>query len=102
MPAPPEMWQCLPTCAQEPIVAQVSTIVPAPMCAPMLTNDGISTTYLPMKLPRRAITPGTTRNPSLRNADSSNSTNRSEEHPSELNYLNRNSVAGQCLTKQKE
>ena len=28
MPAPPEMWQFLPTWAQEPTVAQVSTIVP--------------------------------------------------------------------------
>ena len=29
MPAPPEMWQFLPICAQEPTVAQVSTMVPA-------------------------------------------------------------------------
>ena len=28
MPTPPEMWQFLPICAQEPTVAQVSTIVP--------------------------------------------------------------------------
>ena len=28
MPAPPEMWQFLPICAQEPTVAQVSIIVP--------------------------------------------------------------------------
>ena len=28
MPAPPEMWQFLPICAQEPTVAQVSTMVP--------------------------------------------------------------------------
>jgi hypothetical protein len=27
MPAPPEMWQFLPICAQEPTVAQVSTMV---------------------------------------------------------------------------
>ena len=29
MPAPPEMWHFLPICAQEPTVAQVSTMVPA-------------------------------------------------------------------------
>ena len=29
MPAPPEMWQFLPICAQEPTVAQVSTMVPS-------------------------------------------------------------------------
>jgi hypothetical protein len=29
IPAPPEMWQRLPICAQEPTVAQVSTIVPS-------------------------------------------------------------------------
>ena len=29
MPVPPEMWQSLPICAQEPIVAQVSIMVPA-------------------------------------------------------------------------
>ena len=28
MPAPPEIWQFLPICAQEPTVAQVSIIVP--------------------------------------------------------------------------
>ena len=28
MPAPPEMWQFLPICAQLPTVAQVSTMVP--------------------------------------------------------------------------
>src|SRR5581483_2640193 len=28
MPAPPEMWQFFPICAQEPTVAQVSTMVP--------------------------------------------------------------------------
>ena len=43
MPAPPEMWQFLPTCAQEPIVTQVSTIVPSPTWAPRLTKLGIST-----------------------------------------------------------
>ena len=29
MPAPPEMWQRLPIWAQDPTVAQVSTIVPS-------------------------------------------------------------------------
>ena len=71
MPAPPERWQCLPTCAQEPTVAQVSTIVPSPTHAPMLTKLGISTTSLPTWQPRRAIAPGTTRTPSLRNFASS-------------------------------
>ena len=28
-PTPPEMWQFFPTCAQEPIVTHVSTIVPS-------------------------------------------------------------------------
>ena len=28
MPAPPEIWQFLPICAQEPTVAQVSIMVP--------------------------------------------------------------------------
>ena len=30
IPAPPEMWQFRPICAQEPTVAQVSTIVFSP------------------------------------------------------------------------
>ena len=30
MPTPPERWTCLPIWAQEPTVAQVSTIVPSP------------------------------------------------------------------------
>ena len=63
----------MPTCAQLPTVAHVSTIVPAPTCAPMLTKLGISTTSLPMYVPRRTIAPGTTRAPSLRNCDSSKS-----------------------------
>ena len=76
MPAPPDRWQCWPTCAQEPTVAQVSTIVPSPTCAPMLTKLGISTTSLPMCAPRRAIAPGTTRTPSLRKSASLNPSNR--------------------------
>ena len=37
IPAPPEMWQFFPICAQDPTVAQVSTMVPDPTWAPMLT-----------------------------------------------------------------
>ena len=37
MPAPPEMWQFLPICAQEPTVAQVSIIAPSSTKAPILT-----------------------------------------------------------------
>ena len=70
MPAPPDRWQCLPTWAQEPTVAQVSTMVPSPTCAPMLMKLGISTTSLPRWAPRRATVPGTTRTPSLRNSAS--------------------------------
>ena len=44
MPAPPEMWQSLPTCAHEPTVAQVSIMVRSPTRAPTLTKHGISTT----------------------------------------------------------
>ncbi|GJE31411.1 hypothetical protein LDDCCGHA_1588 [Methylobacterium oxalidis] len=43
MPAPPEMWQFSPTCAQEPMVTQVSTMVPLPTWAPRLMKEGIST-----------------------------------------------------------
>jgi hypothetical protein len=66
-----EMATFAPTCAQEPTVAQVSTMVPAPTCAPMLTKLGISTTSFAMWAPRRTIAPGTTRAPALRNAASS-------------------------------
>ena len=37
MPTPPERCTFAPICAQEPTVAHVSTIVPAPTYAPMLT-----------------------------------------------------------------
>ena len=43
IPAPPEMWTLRPIWAQLPTVAQVSTIVPSPTWAPMLTKLGIST-----------------------------------------------------------
>ena len=43
MPTPPERWTFFPIWAQEPTVAQVSTIVPSPTWAPMLTKEGIST-----------------------------------------------------------
>src|ERR1700734_3961760 len=43
IPTPPERWTFLPICAQDPTVAQVSTIVPSSTYAPMLTNDGIRT-----------------------------------------------------------
>ena len=37
IPTPPDRWTCSPIWAHEPTVAQVSTIVPAPTRAPMLT-----------------------------------------------------------------
>ena len=37
MPTPPERCTSVPICAQEPTVAQVSTIVPEPTHAPTLT-----------------------------------------------------------------
>jgi hypothetical protein len=39
MPTPPERWPCAPICAQEPTVAQVSTMVPRPTWAPALTKQ---------------------------------------------------------------
>src|SRR5205823_11865312 len=44
IPTPPARCTSAPICAPEPTVAQVSTIVPGPTQAPMLTYDGISTT----------------------------------------------------------
>src|SRR5439155_16762110 len=44
IPTPPARCTLAPICAPEPTVAQVSTIVPGPTQAPMLTYDGISTT----------------------------------------------------------
>jgi hypothetical protein len=37
MPTPPERCTLRPICAHDPTVAQVSTIVPSPTWAPMLT-----------------------------------------------------------------
>src|SRR5439155_5819057 len=37
IPTPPDRWTFAPICAQDPTVAQVSTIVPAPTYAPMFT-----------------------------------------------------------------
>ncbi len=70
MPTPPDRWQCLPICAHEPTVAQVSTMVPSPTYAPMLVKLGISTTSRPKWAPRRAMAPGTTRTPAARNSAS--------------------------------
>jgi hypothetical protein len=36
MPTPPARWTSAPIWAHDPTVAHVSTIVPAPTCAPML------------------------------------------------------------------
>jgi hypothetical protein len=44
MPAPPEMWQFLPIWAQDPTVAQVSTMVPVATWAPRLTKHGMRMT----------------------------------------------------------
>ena len=44
-------------------MAQVSTMVFAPTCAPMLTYEGIITTPGARWLPHRADAPGTTRTP---------------------------------------
>src|SRR3990170_3475738 len=66
MPAPPERCTFLPICAQEPTVAQVSTIVPESTNAPMLKHDGISTTFGAMYAPRRTVAGGTTLAPPAR------------------------------------
>src|SRR5688572_31670734 len=68
MPTPPERCTLRPICAHEPTVAQVSTIVPSSTYAPMLTNDGMSTTLRAMNAPRRATAGGTTRMPASANA----------------------------------
>ena len=75
IPAPAEMWQLVPTCAQEPTEAQVSIIVPSPTLAPMFTKLGISTTFLPICAPRRTIAPGTARIPAARNRSASQPVN---------------------------
>src|SRR3546814_18936061 len=61
IPTPPDKWTFLPSCAHDPTVAQLSTIVPSPTLAPRLTNDGISTTPGAIYAPRRTIEPGTAR-----------------------------------------
>src|SRR3546814_18082897 len=40
MPAPPEIWQFLPICAQELMLTQVSIMVPLSTRAPTLTKLG--------------------------------------------------------------
>ena len=75
MPTPPERCTPRPIWAQEPTVAQVSTIVPSPTWAPMLTKDGISTTFRPMKAPRRTTAPGTARKPAASNCGASQPSN---------------------------
>ena len=49
IPAPPEIWQFFPTCAHEPTVAQVSTIVPSSTYAPKFIKQGINTALLATK-----------------------------------------------------
>ena len=44
IPTPPDRCTFLPICAQEPTVAQPSTMLPSSTYAPMFTKDGISTT----------------------------------------------------------
>src|SRR3546814_7384727 len=56
-------WQLAPICAQEPTVAQVSTMVPRPTYAPMLTYDGIRIAFGAMNEPLRTAAGGTTRAP---------------------------------------
>src|SRR3546814_14987953 len=63
MPTPPDRWQLAPICAQEPTVAQVSTMVPRPTYAPMLTYDGIRIAFGAMNEPLRTAAGGTTRAP---------------------------------------
>src|SRR5947209_14698235 len=64
IPTPPARCTFAPICAPEPTVAHVSTIVPGPTHAPMLTYDGISTTPGARYAPYRATAGGTTRTPS--------------------------------------
>src|SRR5437870_1216012 len=60
-----EMWQFLPICAQLPISACESTIVPSPTYAPVLMYmGGMQVTPLPTKEPSRTLDPpGTMRMP---------------------------------------
>ena len=60
-----EMWQLLPICAQLPISACESTIVPSPTYAPALMYmGGMQVTPAPTKHPSRTLEPpGTIRTP---------------------------------------
>src|SRR5690606_26522300 len=49
IPTPPDKWTFLPICAQEPTVAQVSTMDPSSTNAPILTYEGIMMTPLAKK-----------------------------------------------------
>src|SRR5438270_9859119 len=62
------MWTLLPIWAQLPTVAQVSTMLPSPIRAPMLTKLGISTAPGAINEPRRTIAPGTARNAAASNS----------------------------------
>src|SRR3546814_16304534 len=79
MPTPPDRWQLAPICAQEPTVAQVSTMVPRPTYAPMLTYDGIRIAFGAMNEPLRTAAGGTTRAPCSVNSLALQFANRSEE-----------------------
>lgn len=68
MPTPPARCAFLPICAQEPTVAQVSTITPSSMNAPMLVNEDISTTLGATKAPLRTTAPGAARSSARANA----------------------------------
>src|SRR6056300_869609 len=63
IPTPPERWQFFPTCAHEPTVTQVSTMVPSSTNAPIFINDGMTTTFLPTCDPWRITAFGTILNP---------------------------------------
>src|SRR3546814_1565208 len=82
MPTPPDKCTFLPIWAQLPTVTQVSTMVPSSTKATMLTKLGISTTFLAICDPCRAM--------------------RSEEHTSELQSLMRISYAVFCLKKKNK
>ena len=60
MPTPPERCTSFPIWAQEPTVAQVSTIVPEPTYAPIFTNPGITTTPGSQNAPYLTTPGGTT------------------------------------------
>jgi hypothetical protein len=50
-------------------------MVPSSTYAPMLTNDGISTTFFAIYAPRRATAGGTTRTPAAASASSESPVN---------------------------